>query len=220
MGEYRYRARDRHGDEFSKTIEADSLLDAANRLRNLEVDPIGLEAIDASRRRFEPVGERPGPAPRDIDVSLRDQPGGLVLLIVGGVFTVIASIIILAGIATLVAGEASGLLMVLIPLVHLAVGLGLLLWAFRTRAKRQDLYRHGEVAMATIDGVGYNRSVRVNGRHPYELVWTFDVAGHRYHDKRSTFADEAMTFAPGDRLWVLYDPNDPEQSVEWPPVTR
>lgn len=219
MADFRYRALDRHGNEYRKTITADSLHDAAARLRVEEVNLVALEAAEAApRRRFEPVGPRPGPAPRDVKVRLRDQAGGLVLLIIGAAFTFIASIFIFIGIGLLLAGNSTGVFFTLFPLIHLAFGLGMLGYSIGTRAKRRRLYRDGEVAMATVEGVGYNRRMRVNGRNPYELVWTFDVAGHRYHERRSTFSEEAMTFTPGDRMWVLYDPDDPEDSVEWPPL--
>ncbi|MDG1089197.1 MAG: hypothetical protein P8P20_15745, partial [Acidimicrobiales bacterium] len=71
-----------------------------------------------------------------------------------------------------------------------------------------------------VDGVGYDRSVRVNGQNPYELAWSFEVDGHTYNDKKSSFDDRVLTFTPGDRLWVIYDPDDPEESVEWPPLSR
>ncbi len=216
MGEFRYKALDQSGREYSKTIEADSLHDAANQLRSAEVNLIGLETSDTGPRRYEPAGLRPAPAPRDVEVRLRDQTGGTVLLMVGGIFASIASIFIVVGLGMLLAGESEGLFFALFPMIHFAVGAGLLVFMFRSRAKRRRIYRDGEVAMATIEGVGYNRKVRVNGSNPYELVWTFDLDGHRYHDKRSTFNEQAMTFVPGDRMWVLYDPADPEESVEWP----
>ena len=123
------------------------------------------------------------------------------------------------GLVALANGASEGLFFLLFPLIHLTVGIAMLVYGLGRRAKRRHIYREGDVTMGTIEGVGYNRSIRVNRRNPYELVWSFEVAGHRYHDKHSTFDEQVMQLVPGDRIWVLYDPSDPEESVEWPPLT-
>lgn len=216
MSRFRYRAVDPDGVRVEGTVEADSLQEATERLRADEVEVIAIEAVDSFPRHYEPSGPRPPSRPRVVDVKLSEQPGGWVLVIIGGVFSAVAAILIVVGVVLLAAGEAMGLFFTLFPLVHLTVGLAMLWFGFRGRARRRRIYRDGEVAMGTIEGVGYNRSVSVNGENPFELVWAFEVDEHRYHDKRLTFDERAMSFVPGDRIWVLYDRDDPEQSVEWP----
>lgn len=218
MARFHYRAVDQSGRQVDGTLTAASLHDATEQLRAREIEATAIEAIDSAPRRFEPQGARPAAPPRDVEVKLRSQPGGWVLVLVGGIFTLVASLFMIVGLVLLVTGESEGLWFTLFPLIHLSVGVGLLWFGLGSWAKRRRIYRDGEVAMGTIEGVGYNRSVRVNGRSPYEIVWTFEVEGHRYHDKHSTFDDQAMELVPGDRIWVLFDPADPEQSAEWPPL--
>lgn len=200
------------------TITADSLHDASESLRASEVNVLSIEAVSESPRRYEPDGQRPGPVPRDgVELSVRHMPGGWVLAGIGIVFTAAALILVLTGLGLVIGGNAGGLFLMLFPLIHLLIGVGTLWYVFGRRRRRLRIYRMGEVAMATIDGVGQNRSIKVNGRNPYEMTWSFDVDGHRFHDKKSSFDERLLDFAPGDRLWVLYDPADPEESVEWPP---
>lgn len=216
MQQYRYRALDRNGDEVLGSIEAESLHDASEKLRAAEIVVTAIEDT-SGERRYEPEGAHPGPSPRDVQVGIGDTSGGWVFVLTGGLFAGIALLFIVIGLGLTVGGTDEGLYFVFFPLIHLAIGLLLLRYVFSRRKRRQSLYRDGEVAMATVDGVGFNRSVRVNGRNPREMTWSFALDDQRFHDKRSSFDDRLATFAPGDRLWVLYDPDDPEESVEWPP---
>lgn len=220
MAQFRYRAIDGHGQTDDGVIDATSLHDASEKLRSREVTVVSIEELTVDATRYEPDGTRPPEAPRDVTLRLRDMPGGTVLLMVGGIFTAVAVPIVVSGLVVLASGTSGGAFITLFPLIHLTIGVALVRYVFLRRRKAQDIYRHGTVSMATVDGVGYNRSLRVNGRNPYELVWSLEVQGHRYSDKKSSFDERVMTFAPGDRMWVIYDPNDPEESVEWPPLTR
>lgn len=231
MSTFHYRAVDPHRGTFDGTIDAGSIVEATEQLQAQEVDVVAIEAAgarpaswsqrppDASGRRYEPAEAKPPPAPRDVDVKLRSQPGGIALVMVGGIFTAIGGAFVAVGLGLLAAGNEEGLFVALIPSVHFLIGVVLLRFGLRRWRRRKSLYRDGAVAMATIDGVGYNSSVKVNGRSPYEVVWSFDLDGHRYHDKQSTFDQRVFDYAPGDRLWVLYDADDPEASAEWPPFS-
>lgn len=218
MAQFRYRAVDEHGRQVRDTIEADSLFEATGALGRKGFEILAIEVMEAAERIYEPAERRPPPAPRDVEVRLRDVPGGLVLLIIGSIFAGVAAVLIIVGFILLVAGQKAGLFLALFPLLHLAIGVGLLVHVFKRRAARSVVYRNGTAAVARVDGVGYNRKLRINGRNPYELVWSFEVDGHRYHDKQSSFDDHIMRFEPGDPIWIVYDPADPEDSAAWPPL--
>ena len=217
--QFRYQAVDEQGRTSREMIEAASLVAATEQLSDRGIEVTSIEAFGATDQRYEPDGMRPGPAPRDISVSIGDMAAGWALVFGGGIFAAAAAVFIAVGIGMLVSGNGGGIFFALFPLIHLVVGLVLLLIPLRNRARRQRIYRHGEVTMARIDAVGYDRSLTVNGENPYEVVWTFDIDGHRYHDKRSTFSTDAQRFRPGDPIWIIYDPFDPEESVEWPPIS-
>lgn len=72
--------------------------------------------------------------------------------------------------------------------------------------------------MARIDEAGVDRSTKVNGRSPYKIGFDFEVNGQSYAGKRSTMNKRITRHHVGDRIWVLYDPDDPKRNVEWPPL--
>ncbi len=220
MHTFGYQTVDAQGHARQFTIRAESLQHAAEQLRAQEVNVVSLWADDAPTvsTHYEPRDQRPPPAPRELPAGVTGAAGAKVLAWVGGIFTAIASIIIVIGLGLLVAGESAGFYVVLIPMIHLIIGVGLLVFVVRRRRYRHRLYQHGVDAMAVVQGVGFNRRVRINGTHPYELAWSFDIDGHTFHDTRSTMNDAILTLGVGDRIWVLYDPEDPEESVEWPPL--
>jgi len=200
------------------TVEARTLADVFAKHPDLEM--LAIEAIDDDNQLFEPRGPRPPDAPRDVKIRVSDSPGGWALLLVGILFTGVASIFVIAGLGFLASGSGGlgGLLFTLFPLIHLSIGLGMI-WSVLGRfSKRRALYQSGVAAMARVRAVGQNSSIRINGRNPYELVWTFDLDGHTYHDKDSTFNDDVLLYEAGDPMWIVYDPLDPEKSAEWPPL--
>lgn len=114
--------------------------------------------------------------------------------------------------------QIGSLIFSLFPLVHLAVGIGLLTYAYRTRERRKRVYVHGVAATATIDRTGYDARVRINGRNPYEIGWTFFIRDQPFHGKRSSMNSALTNFREGDRIWILYDSSYPTRNVEYPPL--
>lgn len=176
------------------------------------------ESREPRTARLEPDSQRPPPAPREIPRGTTGMAGGFVLILVGGAFVAIASIFIVVGIGLLLAGEAGGVFMTLFPMIHFSVGAGLLTWALRGKAKRRDVIANGRAALARVEETGIDRSTKINGRSPYRMVYEFDVDQRTYSGKRSTMNKRITTHRVGDRIWVLYDPDDPERNVEWPPL--
>ena len=156
--------------------------------------------------------------PRPIPSGTTGVAGGFVFLMVGGIFTAVASVMILAGIAAALAGESAGLFFILFPMIHLTVGVSLLVYALRGRKLRREVVRSGEVALGRVDEVGIQHNVRINGRSPFRMTYSFDVAGTTYGGKHTTMNEALTSHRPHDRIWVLYDPADPSRNVEWPPL--
>ena len=141
------------------------------------------------------------------------------MTVVGAVFTLVAAVFIVVGVGIVASGGGvMGLFFVLFPLIHLVVGVGLLRHTWGARAIRRRLYQEGVAATATIDRVGQNTNLAVNGRHPDEIGWTFFVDDQPFHGKRSAMNLPVHRITEGDRIWVLYDPHDPTKSVEYPPL--
>lgn len=238
MPQFLLETLDESGDRVITTIDAPTMEDVISGARAAGLEPIRVGPvrdaspevesepttrtptfeIDEDTTHYEPSDERPGKAPRQIPPGTNGTAGGLVLMLIGGVFTGVASIMILVGLGTLLAGNSEGLFMVLFPMIHLAIGLGLLIVPLRGRAKRRELVQQGSIAVATIVDTGYNRKVKINGRNPYKIAFDFEVDGRSYSGKRSTMNKAVTRHSTNDRIWVIYNPEDPSNNMEWPPL--
>ena len=230
MVAYRYRALDADGVRFASTIDADSLDEAVETLgaRGFTVQSIEVDAgVDEGSPvhnhagptpRLEPIADRPPPAPRTVDRKSITAPGGMVLLLVGGIFTVVGSIFVLTGIGLLLSGNNVGWAIGGFPLIHLSIGVAMLYYSLSRRAERRRIAETGESAVAVIQSTGYDTKVRINGRNPFKIEFDFEVDGAAYSGKRSTMNSDITNHQLHDRIWVLYDPADPNKNIEWPPL--
>lgn len=214
MTKYRMRVAAQDGRPHVETIEVDSIEHALNyaKTHDLEVDAI--EAIE-TRRRFEPEGPIPPTAPRQVPAGANNL-SDILLVFVGVMFMVIPLVFFAVGTGLLVSGEIIGLFLILFPMLHFSVGVGSVWRGVRTMGRRRYVYTHGIPASATVDRSGPNK-MRVNGRLQHKVEWTFYVHDRPYHGKHASTADGGLDLVEGDQIWVLYDPEDPSRSVEWPP---
>lgn len=226
------------GNRIVTTIEAPTIEDVISGARAAGLEPIsvgpvqdstpqdevdpdsteGLTDLDQPTIHYEPSDERPGPAPRPIPSGTNGTAGGLVMMLVGSIFAAVATIMIFVGLGTFLAGNGEGLFMIFFPMIHLTIGVGLLIVPLRGRSKRRELVRDGSVAVATIASTGYNRSVKINGRNPYQITFDFEVDGRKFSGKRSTMNKAVTRHSTNDRIWVIYEPEDPSHNMEWPPL--
>ncbi len=237
MAWYRYRAKDTDGTWFTSTIEAESAYDATVAVREMGVELDALERVASAEpsleqpdppavaaqplpeasHRLEPVDDRPPPAPRVVPPGTSGVAGGMVFLLIGGFFTGIAALFIIIGLTLVLAGNSDGWFAMAVPSIHLTVGIGLLIYALRGRHERRRIVRDGQIALGRIDSTGRNRRVRINGRNPYKMDYEFEVDGQTYRGSHSTMDEAIKAHQRHDRIWVLYDPDDPSKNVEWPP---
>ena len=220
MTRWRIRTAPQDGRPEVQTIEADSAEDALRLARIDSAQVLSVEVADATPLSYEPAGQPPPSAPRQLPPGSVRSPGGgdAVMTMVGGLFTGIALLFIIIGIGLLIGGAGViGVVFTLFPMIHLSVGVGLLWNVWGTRALRKRLYQHGVAATATIDRVGPG-NLRVNGRPRMEIGWTFFLNDQPFHGKRTGMNLRLGAVDEGDRIWVLYDPEDPTKSVEWPPL--
>lgn len=221
MAKYRIRAAPQDGRPLTETIEVDSM-DAAMeyvRRQGLELDAI--ERIDGSSERFEPETPAPPNAPRPVPKgAVPALAQSFMDLIFGGMFTLIPAIFIVTGIVIMITGPFFfGLIFALFPLLHLSIGIGVLSSVFLGRTRRRRVYANGMAATAVIDRAGKESSFSGGRRNTSnELGWTFYVHGQPYHGKHQTLNKAARLPPEGERIWILYDPEDPSYSVEWPPI--
>jgi Protein of unknown function (DUF3592) len=116
---------------------------------------------------------------------------------------------------------------VIFVVLFLAVGAGLvpgggyLVWrASRTLREDRRLLRVGTEARATV-AVVEPTSIWVNRRQQWVISYAYRDASGKEHRGRSWMmpADEAAMFNPGDEATILYDPDQPAQSL-WVHNTR
>lgn len=112
-----------------------------------------------------------------------------------------------------------------LPLGIVFVGLGLGLMAaggaiFSRRygaAKRTvEVLRSGLPAEGRVESVKEVTYIRVNGRHPWVIQYTFDVGGKRYMGNVRTLSVPGPHLQPGRRIWALYLQDEPGQNVLYP----
>ncbi|MBI4957155.1 MAG: DUF3592 domain-containing protein [Myxococcales bacterium] len=94
---------------------------------------------------------------------------------------------------------------------------GSLLWLVgrAQRARALHAYRDGVEAQGRVVDVYLDRRVRMNGQHPWRVVYEFMVGGQPRRGKATYWDDEPPHVAKGARVVVLHPPGRPGQSVLW-----
>ena len=96
--------------------------------------------------------------------------------------------------------------------------------AIRTgNQRRTQIYRDGLITTATVvsnrtimkDSRGTRRSL-ITTDVLNEVKWTVDVGGAEFSGSTKVASERVESLRRGDPIWVLTDPNDFNQSMEWP----
>ena len=187
---------------------------------------MAMGVYDGSARQFgddlAPSGPAPAAAPRVVPEDFVSQSAGAELkqfrfaAAAFGFFTLI-------GLIFFASGETGGLVFALLTVPFL---LGL---AYEVRKllhhqdERKRIYQHGLIAAATVHScrsvghtIRHSNTRATIEHHVHEVDWTFVVGGHRFEGSTKAASAYAARLHPGDPLWVLVDPNDFGQSMEWP----
>jgi len=144
-----------------------------------------------------------------------------VLNLVGGIFLLVglpfAVIFPIVGIATgmllfvLIGGGLGGVFTIL--------GGGMLFFGIRDGLSKIRPFEHGLATVGEVVEMYRDHSISINGRNPMAIVYTYTVHGIEYEDQVHSWKYGKQTQAVGNRVHVLYLPDDPHQSVIYPPVT-
>ncbi len=77
----------------------------------------------------------------------------------------------------------------------------------------------GRGARAQVVDVWRDTSVTINGRNPWAIEYSFETAeGTVVKGKAQAWDASNADRRPGQPLWVVYLPEDPEQNAIWPPI--
>ena len=98
---------------------------------------------------------------------------------------------------------------------------GIPMWIIGYRRAKNQLIalERGVAARAELIGVERDHSVKMNGRSPWRIEYTFETQDGQIRDGWvHTWQGRHTRRSPGEVFWVVYLPEDPEQNTVWPPV--
>ena len=187
---------------------------------------MAMGVYDGSARQFgdgtAPSGPAPAAAPRVVPEDFVSQSAGAELR-EAKFFGTVFAVPFLIGLGFLARGETGALFLTFFSAPFLLAGGYGVRKIFRKQNERKAIYQHGLVAAATVyscRSVAHtmyrtNRKTTVK-HHVHEVEWTFVVGGQRFEGSAKAASAYAARLQAGDPLWVLVDPNDFGQSMEWP----
>ncbi|MBC8333442.1 MAG: DUF3592 domain-containing protein [Anaerolineae bacterium] len=175
-----------------------------------------------------PVGNDPGaappPPPRTLPAGykrrmlFKNAPftliGGIFLIIgfpIGLIFTILGFVIPGMWLFIVIGGGVGGIFTLL--------GGGMLYAGVQQGLDKIRPYEHGQATVGEVIEIQQDYSMSVNGRYPWAIVYIFDDArGRPYEGKAITWQHAPKTQAVGNRVYVLYLPDDPDQNALYPPA--
>ena len=168
-------------------------------------------------------GPEPPPAPRSIPNAYirRLYLTGNVPNLIGGIFAVVGALVSggMLWMTYMVGPEVAW--SALSGLIFVGVG-GLLLVVGVRRARNQlHALRDGVAVRGEIVDLHQDTTESINGRHPWAIVYHYDVGG-RIHEGKVKSWDRAGSvmalYAVGSPVHVLYVRGRPERSALYPPI--
>ena len=106
----------------------------------------------------------------------------------------------------------------LIPAFFGLGGIGLLRHGISHANSLLRAFRQGVAEKGKIASIGKDTTQSINNVHPWKLVYHFPVNGQLVEGKVISFDSTVGQRRPGQPLWVLYLPDQPEASTPYPPV--
>ncbi len=138
---------------------------------------------------------------------------GLVFIILGGVFFPIGCILTIVTVTAFV-----GIPFLILGAIFLAVSSVLLARRYQYARQIENVLRNGSAVLGEIVDIQHNYSVRINGRHPWEITYHFRAGGQDHEGKLSILRTPPPAWqqipAP---VYVVYDPETPKISSLYPP---
>ncbi len=174
-----------------------------------------------------PIGDDPGPSPplppRKLPKgykrrmfftnSIPSLVGGIFLLVgmpIGIVFTILG--ITLPGMVQfIIIGGSLGTIFTLL-------GGGMLYYGIQEALGKIRPFEHGQATVGEVIDIYRDHSISVNGRNPWAILYTFEALGQPYEGKVNSWKYSPKTQAVGNKVFVLYMTEDPDQNVLYPPA--
>ena len=106
----------------------------------------------------------------------------------------------------------------LFPMAFLAIAVGVGSAGWNAGRKRLRAWRYGKPAPAEIIWIGQDTSYRVNGKSPWMMRYQFSVGTETVTGTRKSFNESITNLRLHEKIWVVYLPENPAISAEWPPI--
>lgn len=168
-------------------------------------------------------GPDPPPPPRVIPSAYvrRLYLTGNVPNLVGGIFALVGSMITVGMVwMTYMLGPEVAW-SALTGLIFVVIGGGLLIVGMRRAGAQLHALRDGVAVRGEIVDLHQDTTESINGRHPWAVVYHYEVAGQVHEGKVKSWdrAGAVMTlYAVGSPVHVLYVRGRPERSALYPPI--
>ncbi|RBP43859.1 hypothetical protein DES53_105258 [Roseimicrobium gellanilyticum] len=160
------------------------------------------------------IGPEPPAAPRKLPsgFAMRMRVTGNITTIIGLIFSGVACLMTLAMIGAKNWAALIGGSMLLGGLLMVKAGLG-------SANRILDAFKNGRPVRGKVASVREDPNTTVNGRHPWDIVYTFESGGHQYEGKMQTYETATANRYQGwPPVWVLVVDGDPERNTLYPPV--
>ncbi len=174
-----------------------------------------------------PIGDDPGPAP---PLPPRKLPAGYKrrMLFTNAPTTLVGSIFLMVGfpigvVFTILGVALPGMWMFIaigggLGTIFTLLGGGMLYFGIHQGVSKIRPFEHGQATIGEVVDIFRDYSISVNGRNPWAVVYTFDAHGQTFEGQAITWKHNPKTQEIGNRVYVLYMIDDPEQNVIYPPV--
>lgn len=144
-------------------------------------------------------GEKPPMAPRELPKKYirRVKYFGNVMSMIGFIFTVVF------------------FWSIIFPII------GIFIWRKGIKDANDELIplAQGDSTIGEIENIAVDYSKKINGRSPFTVTFLFTANGQKYRGSVGNIFDNIdIQKQPGDKVWVVYMPQNPELSSIWPPL--
>jgi hypothetical protein len=135
----------------------------------------------------------------------------LVFLFMGVIFTITGIPLVFAIVTAFVGLPFTGL-----GLLFLAAGAVIFNQRLQKARLTVKVLREGQAVLGQVTSVDMNYNVRVNGRNPWIIQYSYQVAGKTYQGEVTTLNHPNPSLQGGKAVYVLYLPETPEQNALYP----
>ncbi len=174
-----------------------------------------------------PIGDDPGPSP---PLPPRKLPAGYKrrMFLTNSAITLVGLIFLLVGfplgvVFTILGITLPGMWLFIViggslGTIFTLLGVGMLYFGIKQARGKIRPYEHGQATVGEVIDIYRDYSISVNGRNPWAILYSFDVHGQPYEGKVTSWKYSPKTQAAGNKVYVLYMTDDPDQNVIYPPV--